>query len=69
MNEKELKKYLSRLESQNDHLVTQIQNIDQLLRKVGFEDGLESLKNAASELLLMQEQDSLYPLDEEEGHS
>lgn len=67
MKEQELKRYLSRLESQNDHLVTQIENMDQLLRKVGFEEGLKSLKSAASELLMMQEQDSLYPLDEDEG--
>lgn len=42
--------YLSRLESQNDHLVSQMDEMDLLLRKIGFRRGLLSLKEAAFEL-------------------
>lgn len=49
-NEKLLKK-LSELESINDQLVAEIRYLDDLLKKIGFEKGLITLKFAAKELL------------------
>ncbi len=46
-----LKTKAARLESVNDQLITELQYVNHLLCMVGFEDGLESLKSAASELI------------------
>ncbi|MDP1834488.1 MAG: hypothetical protein Q8K75_01035 [Chlamydiales bacterium] len=46
-----LKSKVARLESMNDQLVAEIQYVDQLLRMSGFECGLETLKQAANELI------------------
>lgn len=50
-NEEKLLKRVSELESLNDQLQTEIRYLDKLLRKVGFQDGLTTLKAAAQELL------------------
>ena len=42
---------ISELESINDQLASELRFLDNLLRKVGFEDGLVTLKNAAEELI------------------
>ncbi len=49
--EEQLKRRICELESINDQLSTEIRYLDQLLRKVGFEEGLKTLKWAALELL------------------
>ena len=49
--EERLKKRISELESLNDQLVTEMQYLDQLLKEVGFENGLQTLKMAALDLL------------------
>lgn len=49
--EDQLKRRISELESVNDQLSAEIRYLDQLLRKVGFEEGLKTLKWAALELL------------------
>lgn len=49
--EERLKKRISELESLNDQLVTEMQYLDQLLKEVGFENGLQTLKIAALDLL------------------
>lgn len=41
---------LAKLEFQNDQLVAELQYVDSLLRKVGFAEGLASVKAAAQEL-------------------
>ena len=41
----------ARLESQVDHLETEISAMNQLLLDVGFPEGIHSLKKAAKELL------------------
>ena len=51
MNRKELIKKLSKLESINDQLVTEFQQLDQLLRQLGFSEGITTLKSAAWELM------------------
>ena len=52
-NDHELQKLLDRLaqlEFQNDQLVAELEYVDQLLRNVGFTEGLHSVKAAAKEL-------------------
>jgi hypothetical protein len=56
MEKEKLLKRISELESMNDQLVAEIRFLDDLLRKVGFEEGLKTLKYAAQELI---EQDQL----------
>lgn len=47
----DLEKKLAELESINDQLSAEIKYLDQLLKQVGFEDGLKTLKSAAQELI------------------
>lgn len=51
MNKEQLLKRVSELESLNDQLIAEIRYLDELLREVGFEDGLKTLKFAAKELI------------------
>lgn len=46
-----MQKRISELETINDQLVAEINYLDRLLREVGFENGLLTLKMAAQELL------------------
>ncbi len=41
---------IAQLEFQNDQLTAELEYVDQLLRSVGFADGLNSVKSAAQEL-------------------
>jgi hypothetical protein len=63
MTKEQMLKKISELESINDQLQTEIRYLDQLLREVGFEEGLKTLKFAAQELI---EQDGRKE-DEEES--
>lgn len=49
-------KTISELESMNDQLISELRFLDELLRKVGFEEGLKTLKSAAEDLI---EQDKM----------
>jgi hypothetical protein len=51
MNKNELLKRISELESLNDQLLAEIRFLDELLKSVGFEEGLITLKSAAQELM------------------
>jgi cell division protein FtsB len=51
MNQEKLYKKISELESINDQLQAEIRYLDKLLREVGFEEGLKTLKFAAKELI------------------
>ncbi len=51
MEQQALLKRISELESMNDQLSAEIRYLDTLLREVGFEDGLKTLKFAAKELI------------------
>jgi hypothetical protein len=62
MTKEQMLKKISELESINDQLQTEIRYLDQLLRKVGFENGLKTLKFAAQELIQQDE-----PREYEEG--
>lgn len=52
----QLLKTISEMESLNDQLISELRFLDELLRKVGFGEGLKTLKGAAEDLL---EQDRL----------
>lgn len=56
MEKEKLLKTISELESMNDQLVSELSFLDNLLRKVGFEEGLITLKSAAEDLI---EQDKM----------
>lgn len=47
----QLEKKIAYLEFVNDQLLTEIQHIDHLLRAIGFPDGLQTIKNAAQEVI------------------
>jgi hypothetical protein len=57
MTKDELLKRVSELESLNDQLQAEIKYLDQLLREVGFEEGLKTLKIAAQELIDKHEEE------------
>ncbi|MCI0382129.1 MAG: hypothetical protein L0207_03640 [Chlamydiae bacterium] len=57
--EEMLKKRISELESINDQLLAEMQYLDKLLKQVGFEEGLTTLKLAAQELLEHQKDHDL----------
>lgn len=50
MNSQELMRQVARLESMNDHLLAEIGEIDQLMRLLGFVEGINTLKQSAREL-------------------
>jgi hypothetical protein len=50
MGEEAMRERIANLEFQNDQLTAELQYVDQLLRSVGFTDGLASVKLAAQEL-------------------
>ncbi|MFA6914816.1 MAG: hypothetical protein WC222_00325 [Parachlamydiales bacterium] len=47
----ELRAKLARLESINDHLTTEIVELDALMRLVGFSYGIHTVKATATEIL------------------
>ncbi len=49
--EETLKRRISELESLNDQLQAEIRYLDELLKEVGFQEGLITLKWAALEML------------------
>ncbi len=51
MKTNELLKKIAKLESLCDQLQSEMNYIDSLLREVGFEEGMETLKEAAIELI------------------
>jgi hypothetical protein len=48
-------KYVASLESRVDHLETELSQLDLLLKKVGFPEGIITLKETAEEILLEAE--------------
>jgi hypothetical protein len=51
MTREQMLKRISELESLNDQLLTEIRYLDKLLKGVGFEEGLKTLKLAAKEMI------------------
>lgn len=57
MNEKELEAKIAHLESINDQLYAELSHVDELMRLVGFVNGLETVKETARNIF---EQDDEY---------
>lgn len=55
MNEAEIQKRINELEFVHDQLSSELMYLDQLLRSVGFPDGLESAREVARDILDEQE--------------
>lgn len=50
MKQEDLLERIAVLESMNDQLAAELQYIDELAKKIGFEQGLKTLKAAAKDL-------------------
>jgi hypothetical protein len=50
MNTQELLSKIAHLESVNDQLMTELSYVDELMKKVGFTDGLATVKATAEEI-------------------
>jgi hypothetical protein len=51
MEKDEMLKRIAELESLNDLLVAELRYLDDLLKQLGFQEGLKTLKYAAKEML------------------
>jgi hypothetical protein len=51
MTKAQLQRKIAQLESRQDHLLTELEELDVMLRAVGFDEGLKTLKEAAQELI------------------
>ncbi|MCB1118051.1 MAG: hypothetical protein KDK50_05690 [Chlamydiia bacterium] len=51
MSPEEMETKIAKLESMNDQLQAEFDHLDTLLREIGFASGIETLKEAAKELL------------------
>jgi hypothetical protein len=58
MQEKALLQKIATLETINDQLITELNNLDHIARELGFQEGLKTLKEAALELLEEERMDS-----------
>lgn len=50
----ELQNDIARMESINDFLMTDLENVNELLKSAGFEAGTMDLKEAAEELIVLE---------------
>ncbi len=57
MTKLELIKKIALLESVNDQMYSELVDIDQLMRLVGFEGGLETVKQTAQEIYRSEQED------------
>lgn len=51
MKEKELIKKIAKLETINDQLIAEFSYLNKITKKLGFQEGIKTLKEAAKELL------------------
>ncbi|MCB1149629.1 MAG: hypothetical protein KDK48_05625 [Chlamydiia bacterium] len=51
MNGMNIESRLAKAQSENDHLLTELAYVDGLLKEVGFDEGLLTLKAAAEEIV------------------
>lgn len=56
MTKAQLLTKIARMESLQDHLMTELSYLDQLLRQVGFEEGLTTVKAVAEEIIAQAEE-------------
>ncbi len=66
MSEKKLKNKIAKLESINDLLASEIRHLHQIAMKLGFPEGLKTLKEAAMELIELEENWENFPSSKEE---
>lgn len=64
MRAADLEKRIAHLESVNDHLLTELQYLDQLMRLIGFSQGLATVKATALEIHNQGYLDEASPLDQ-----
>lgn len=57
MEKEELESKLSKLETINDQLQAEIYYLNKLLKQVGFDEGIETLRSAAMELLEIEQKE------------
>ena len=57
MGNQKLIQRIAQLESVNDQLVAELEFLDNISRKLGFQEGLKTLKSAAEELLEEQQEE------------
>ncbi len=55
MDQKKLQKKIAKLETVNDQLIAEIRYLDEIAMKLGFSEGLKTLKEAAIELIELEE--------------
>jgi len=60
MSKKELLKKIAKLEFMNDQLETEIGYLDALMRGIGFQEGLTTVKATADEILRQGLSEELY---------
>ena len=51
MKKEELEQRVAKLESLNDQLTAEFNHLNNVLKKLGFNEGIKTLKEAASEML------------------
>ena len=57
MSNQNMKQRIAYLEFVNDQLLSEIRYVDELLRLIGFPEGLETIKVAAQEVLEKEEEE------------
>ena len=57
MSNQDMKQRIAYLEFVNDQLLSEIRYVDELLRLIGFPEGLETIKVAAQEVLEKEEEE------------
>ena len=58
MDDEQTIKKIAQLESLNDQLQAEFNNLDEILKKLGFEQGIVTLKQAAQEMLENKKEDT-----------
>ncbi|PIS01797.1 MAG: hypothetical protein COT84_00275 [Chlamydiae bacterium CG10_big_fil_rev_8_21_14_0_10_35_9] len=66
MGKKDLINQVARLETINDQLSSELKYLDQISRKLGFAEGLKTLKEAALELLEIEKRKGAIEEDDED---
>lgn len=59
MEEQKLLKKIAKLESMQDQLMSELRYLNELTKKLGFSEGIKTLKSAALELLEEQKKKSI----------
>ncbi len=63
MSQEKLEKRIAQLESVNDQLTSEFNYLNTILKKLGFEEGIKTLKEAATEMLHREPPPSLEDFD------